>query len=239
VSDIPAEQAAAEAAVAAIADAAVARTLAPPLKLDFGCGPNPREGFEGVDLYPFGGKVKHVLDVTAREPLLVPTTTHGILQADPHGLGRFKPWPWADDSVDEAHASHFLEHLTNLGGRWERVWFFNELFRVLKPGGQCAIIIPHWCSNRYYGDPTHKEPFSEMGFYYIKRDWRLTQAPHTDVSNNPDGYSCDFDAGWGYGLHQALLPRNQEYQQHALQFWKEAAQDIVSTLTKPAPKATP
>ena len=33
------------------------------------------------------------------------------------------PWPWPDNSVAEAHASHFLEHLT----AWQRVTFCNEL----------------------------------------------------------------------------------------------------------------
>src|SRR3977135_3662669 len=86
-----------------------------PLRLDFGAGPNTREGFEGVDVLPFDGKVKHVLDLT---------TT---------------PWPWKDGSVAEAHASHFVEHLTAP----QRVAFINELYRVLVPGGQCQIIVPH------------------------------------------------------------------------------------------------
>jgi hypothetical protein len=28
-----------------------------------------------------------------------------------------------------------------------------------------------------------------------------------------------------------IIPRNPEYQQHTLTFWKEAAQDIICTLT--------
>lgn len=193
-----------------IANGAVTATT-PTLRLDLGCGPNPRDGFEGVDCLPFGDKVKHVVDL------------------------RVTPWPWEDNSVAEAQASHFIEHLTNFDGRWERVRFFNELWRVLVPGGKCTLIFPHWCSNRYYGDPTHKEPFSEMGFYYISREWRLAQAPHTDSTHNPDGYTCDFEATWGYSIHPAILVRNQEYQQHALGFWKEAAQDLIATLTKRVP----
>lgn len=180
----------------------------PTLKLDFGCGPNPREGFEGVDILPFGGKVKHVLDIR-------------------------QPWPWGESTVAEAHASHLLEHLTNFNDKWERVHFFNELWRVLVPGGKATIIIPHWCSNRYYGDPTHKEPFSEMGFYYLLRAWRLDQgnAPHDDISNSPHGYSCDFDATWGYNVNPNFLNRNQEAQQFALSYYKEAAMDLHATLT--------
>ena len=180
-----------------------------PLRLDFGCGPHPKEGFEGVDCIPFGDMVKHVLNI-----------------------GR-DPWPWADNSVDEAHASHFIEHLTNLNGAWERCHFFNELGRVLKPGAKCTLIFPHWASNRYYGDPTHKEPFSEMGFYYLSKAWRDANAPHSDGANNPGTYTCNLEATWGYAMRADLSVRNPEYQQYALANFKEAAQDMIATITKP------
>lgn len=185
--------------------AAVMEVPTAPLRLDFGCGPHKRDGFQGVDVFGFVG-VDYVLDVTR------------------------DPWPWADSSVEEAHASHFLEHLTNLDGRFERVRFFNELWRVMKPGGKVSLVLPHWSSNRCYGDPTHKEPFSEMGFFYLSRAWRLQQAPHTDASVLAGGYTCDFDATWGYSMRGDLLARNQEYQQFALTNYKEAAQDLIGTL---------
>ena len=72
-----------------------------PLKLDLGCGPRKREGFTGVDAIKFDG-VDLVQDLR-------------------------KPWQWEDGSVEEVHCSHFLEHLTG----FERVHFFNELYRVL------------------------------------------------------------------------------------------------------------
>lgn len=206
----------------------VSAVATPPLlKLDFGAGPSPREGFEGVDKLPFGGKVKHVVNLCER--------AGGSRSPD----SNFVMWPWPDSSVAEAHASHFLEHLTNLDDRWERVHFFNELYRVLVPGGQCQIIIPHWCSNRYYGDPTHKEPFSEFGFLYLSKAWRLGDpdkgipgnAPHDDVSHNPKMYSCDFLFTSAYTIHPALGVRSQEYVQHAVDWWKEAAQDLMATLT--------
>lgn len=176
------------------------------IKLDIGCGKNKKEGFTGVDSLSLPG-VDVVADLT-------------------------QTWPFEDTSVEEANCSHFLEHLTNLNGKWERVHFFNELHRVMKPGAKCSLVLPHWASNRYYGDPTHKEPFSEMGFYYLSKDWREQQAPHSDDRFSPGMYKCDFECTWGYSLHPHLMPRNAEYQQHALQFWKEAAQDIVATMVK-------
>lgn len=211
---------------------AVSETLHTPLKIDIGCGKNKKAGFIGIDQYAMEG-VDLQTDLRYRRwqfstvpSELAPRMLPGMIVGE--------GFCFADNSVDEAHCSHFLEHLTNLGDRWERVNFFNELHRILKPGAQCQLILPHWASARYYGDPTHKEPFSEWGFLYLNRDWRLTQgnAPHADISVNPNGYSCDFDWGYAYSLHQSIAVRNQEYQQHALTFWKESAQDIIATITK-------
>jgi hypothetical protein len=170
---------------------------APLLKLDFGCGKNKREGFLGIDSREFDG-VDQVVDLT-------------------------KAWPWKDDSVEEANASHFIEHLTGS----QRIHFVNELYRVLIPNGKCQVIVPHWASSRAYGDLTHQwPPVSEFWFYYLDKGWRAVNAPHNDF------YTCDFECTWGYSLHPMLMPRNQEYQQHAISFWKEAAQDTICTFKK-------
>jgi hypothetical protein len=133
------------------------------------------------------------------------------------------PWPWPDGSVLEASASHFVEHLT----REQRILFVNELYRVLVPGGKATIVVPHWCSTRAYGDLTHEwPPVCEWWFNYLNANWRKTEAPHNDF------YTCHFDVGWGYDPHPALRVRSQEYQSFAVNFYKEAAQDMVATLTK-------
>lgn len=166
------------------------------LKLDLGCGKNPREGFEGVDAMDFG---------------------------QPHKVDLRKSWPWADGSVEEAVCSHFVEHLTGP----ERIHFVNELYRVLIPEGRCQIIVPHWASARAYGDLTHQwPPVSEWWFYYLSKQWREQNAPHNDA------YTCNFAATWGYNLHPSLGVRNQEYQQYAVQNFKEAAQDLIATLVR-------
>lgn len=132
-------------------------------------------------------------------------------------------WPFSDSSVSEAHASHLVEHLTAP----ERIHFVNELYRVLKPGSQATLITPHWASTRAYGDLTHQwPPVSEFWFYYLSEEWRTVNAPHNDF------YTCNFNVTWGYGLHESLIVRNAEYQSFAVNFYKEAAQDIHATLTK-------
>lgn len=184
---------------------ATAPVPAAPLKLDLGCGPNKAgPDWTGADSREFPG-VDTVVDL---------------------GLA---PWPWEDSSVDEARASHFVEHLNAR----QRIHFVNELYRVLKPGAKAQIITPHWASCRAYGDLTHQwPPVSEFWFYYLSAEWRAANAPHADVKWNPDGYKCNFVCGWGHTLHPDLIPRNQMHQQHALAFFKEAAQDLVATLTK-------
>lgn len=173
------------------------------MKLDIGCGKNKKEGFTGVDQYAMDG-VDIVMDVREK-------------------------WPFEDGSIEEVHCSHFIEHLEAS----ERIKFLNELYRVMKPGAKAAIITPHWGSNRAYGDPTHKWPaIGEMFYYYLSRAWRDTQAPHTDIKFNKDGYDCDFQATWGYSLHPMLTTRNAEFQSFAAQFYKEAVQDMHATLIK-------
>ena len=176
-----------------------------PLRIDLGCGPNKRENFIGCDQYAFEGKVDHVFNI-----------------------GK-DVWPFEDGSVDEAHTSHFVEHLNAV----ERCHFINELYRVLKMGAKCTLIVPHWGSCRAYGDPTHMwPPVSEFWFYYLDKTWRAQNAPHTDKSNWPEGYDCNFEAVWGYGMNPALFVRNQEFQQFAMSNYKESIYDIHATLTK-------
>ena len=177
------------------------------LRLDIGCGPNKRDGFHGVDAIAFKN-VDTVLDIR-------------------------QAWPWAEGSVDEIHCSHCIEHFDAP----ERVHVYNEMFRVLKVGGKATLIAPAWSSGRAYGDPTHKwPPISGFAFFYLLKSWRMQNAPHSDFEHWPLGYTCDFDVTWGFGLHPQVLARNQEYQQFALTFYTEAAQDIIATLAKRPPE---
>jgi hypothetical protein len=114
----------------------------------------------------------------------------------------------------------------------ERIHFINELYRILKPGTKATIITPCWSSCRAYGDPTHKwPPVSEFAFFYWKKDWRIANAPHTDATHLKGGFTCDFQVTWGYSMNPEVAMRNQEYQQYAMSFLKEATMDTIATLT--------
>ena len=129
----------------------------------------------------------------------------------------------ANDSVDVVELIHVLPYLTP----GERINLMNELQRVLKKGAKCQMVMPHWASNRAYADLRFQyPPVAESWFFSLNEDYRK-QDPNFDKR-----YKCNFDFTCGYSLHPHLISRNQEYQQHAITFWKEAAQDLIATITK-------
>lgn len=184
------------------------------LRLDLGCGINKIEGYIGVDSLKLPG-VDQIVDLT-------------------------KTWPWKSGTVDEVYCSHTLEHFT----QEERIHVMNELYRVLKPvaydsagkviQGFATFITPAIFADRAYGDPTHKWPAIGDWFYlYLNQEWRDGNAPHADIKYNKKGYSCNFERTIAsYNTHPSIQNRNQEYQQNALIFWKEAAQDIIAQIVK-------
>jgi predicted SAM-dependent methyltransferase len=70
-------------------------------------------------------------------------------------------------------ASHVVEHIPphNLGF----IKFMNEVWRVLKPGGEFAIVCPHGRSDGYIQDPTHCNMLNENTFLYFVQDHPLWQ----------------------------------------------------------------
>ena len=135
-----------------------------------------------------------------------------------------KRWPWKAGSVDEINASHLLQYFTVR----ERIHFVHELYRVLKTGGKATVITPYWAACKAYGDLTGASPpISEAWYFRLNKAWREQQN-----YDDPDGYTCNFDHSLGYGMHHTIAVRNAEYQQHAISFWKEAAQDLCATLVK-------
>ncbi|MEK7470135.1 MAG: hypothetical protein AAB074_22425 [Planctomycetota bacterium] len=118
------------------------------------------------------------------------------------------PWLWADSSVDELHCSHFVEHIpmvyvspegeyrnvpASTGDRDLFFAFFDECWRILKPGGLMTVIVPALRSNRAFQDPTHRRFLPSEAFLYLSREWR--------AANKLDHYRavCDFVAAVGPG----------------------------------------
>ena len=63
-------------------------------------------------------------------------------------------------SVGSVYSSHFLEHHNNPSA------ILNEMVRVVVPGGQIEIRVPHFSDPWFYSDPTHQHPFGLYTFCY-------------------------------------------------------------------------
>ncbi len=63
-------------------------------------------------------------------------------------------------SVGAIYSSHFLEHHEDPAA------VLKEMVRVLAPGGQIEIRVPHFSDPWFYSDPTHKHMFGLYTFCY-------------------------------------------------------------------------
>lgn len=194
------------------------------VKLDLACGQAPREGFEGVDL--FAETAKHKVD-----------------------LLKF-PLPWADNSVDEINCSHFIEHihareveerdlaavihetLPQNENHWKKSFvgqdmlfaFFDELYRILKPGGTVMIVCPSVRNERAFWDPTHRRFISQVTFCYLSKTWRVAQKlDHYRVM-------CDFEGNVAFSHSNIHAGRHVDVQQRAFAESWNVIVDYIATL---------
>jgi predicted SAM-dependent methyltransferase len=65
------------------------------------------------------------------------------------------------NSVDEIYTSNFMEHIDNLD------LFMNECHRIVKPGGEIHIYVPHFSNPWSYSDYTHRRFFGLYTFLYF------------------------------------------------------------------------
>jgi len=130
----------------------------PPLRLDLGSGPRPKDGFKGVDIVP------------------------GVTDFEWNLCGGTR-WPWDDNSVDELHSSHFIEHIDawslNLAEAHQKphridalYYFLDEAFRIAKPGAVFTVIWPALQSVRAFQDPTHRRFIPAESTIYWSIDGR-------------------------------------------------------------------
>lgn len=175
----------------------------PTLKLDLGCGQSKRDGFTGVDKFKAPG-----VDVV-----------YDLLKM---------PWPWADNSVAEAHCSHFFEHLPAL----QRPAFMDELYRVLVVGGSATIVVPYYNSMRAIQDYSHQwPPVAESSFLYFNKGWREANR----LTHGVYDLKSDFDFTYGYVFNPQWASRAEETRTFAVAHYTNAVMDLQVNLTKRAP----
>lgn len=214
-------------------DPTIESVVATPTRLDIGCGKTTPEGWIGIDSIDFGQK--HVWDVRITPWRLIDSSDDPQMRVDGWSAAfttkladkeySDRTWPaLSDSSVDEVRSSHFVEHLTGT----ERIGFFNELWRVMKPDATALIITPNWSHSCAYGDPTHQwPPMSQWWPLYLHRDWRATNAPHV-------GYTCHFDHVVAGSWDQAIEGRNPETKSMMMNNYTNSWRDLIITLTKRA-----
>jgi SAM-dependent methyltransferase len=176
-----------------------------PVQICIGYAPSAPEGFTIVDTYKHE-KVDKVFDPA-------------------------KKWDWANDSVDEVVCGNFLQRLT----AQQRVHFFNELYRVLKPGKQARIVTPHWSHEKYYAEPDVQwPPVTAFTYFYLSKQWREVNAPRF-----ADAFKCEFEwvlAGSHDQNDEWVAFRTQEVKQVYMHRNINTTTELIATLTKPAKK---
>lgn len=95
--------------------------------------------------------------------------------------------PFNDNSVDIIISQHILEHIKQI------IQLINELYRMLKKGGQIIIIVPQGLGQDC--DPTHVRRFNKLSWRYfcdyplsecygIKTHFKIIQ---NEFQDNQDG----------------------------------------------------
>lgn len=133
------------------------------LKLNMGCGENPKKGYINVDKYG--------------EPDVL------------HDLELF-PWPWDDSSVNEIVLNHVLEHLGQDTDIYLNI--IKEIYRVCKDQATIHIAVPHPRHDDFINDPTHVRviTFEGIGLFSKKNNEIWVKK---GCANSPLGIYLDVD----------------------------------------------
>jgi SAM-dependent methyltransferase len=115
----------------------VAHANKKPKILELGCGRVKHPDAIGIDRVPLPG-----VDVV-------------------HDLNR-SPYPFGDNTFDEVHATHIIEHLDSILGVME------EIYRISRPNARVVIITPHHSDAISWQDPTHKWHLNSYSFSYFE-----------------------------------------------------------------------
>lgn len=163
------------------------------IRLDIGCGGNKNQGFVGMDARPLPG-VDIVWDVLKfpwplpDESVLLATSSHLLehippFQTDPKLIGLIDLLS-SRGIISLADVSEFIG---TYNSKPQFIAFMDEVWRVMKVGGQFAISVPHGRSEGFLQDPSHCnamnearwsyfDPFCPQGslwYIYRPRPWKL------------------------------------------------------------------
>lgn len=118
------------------------------INLDIGCGANKQgDDWVGMDIRDLPG-VDIVHDVNVH------------------------PWPLPDECVRLALTSHLIEHIPPVMVDRHGTWFpfmafMDEVWRIMRVGGEFMSALPHGSSQRFIQDPTHCNMVNETTWDYF------------------------------------------------------------------------
>jgi hypothetical protein len=107
-----------------------------------------------------------------------------------HNLERV-PYPWSSDHFDEVHAYEVLEHLGQQGDFRSFFMQFQELWRILKPGGYLCGTSPAASSPWLWGDPGHTRAIQPESLVFLDRTQYEKQVGVTSMTDYRFCYSGD------------------------------------------------
>lgn len=154
--------------------------------LDFGSGLNPRNPFQKTEVYTvdfFGTESHH----------------HRIMRAD-------FSIPYEDNFFDSVSAYDVLEHLSRDGSPSVFVRCMNEMYRVLKSGGEAIFVFPLSHRREFYDDPTHVNPLTLNTFHFFCGD--ESKLEYTSIQTHYEIVKLTRLRNWNRYVHQAQIQRN-------------------------------
>jgi len=77
-----------------------------------------------------------------------------------HNLTAY-PWPFADNTFDKVYLMNIIEHLPN------PLKVFEEVHRVLKPGGEVKVEVVYWNHRHAVSDPQHVTFYNEHTWEFL------------------------------------------------------------------------
>lgn len=83
-----------------------------------------------------------------------------------HDLDAF-PWPFQSDSFSHIVCKHSLNHCSDF------VKAIEEIYRIAKPDAVVEILAPHYTSDNYHTDPTHKCSVGIRSMNYFCEEYKF------------------------------------------------------------------
>lgn len=143
------------------------------IRVDIGCGANKIPGWIGLDYRAVPG-VDIVCDLETfpwalpSECASVAAASHVLEHIVPH-----KPDARIVSLIELLKKKKILtdkeikEHIGEYSFESTFIRFMDEVWRILKPGGEFVIKVPYAGTIGFYQDPTHVNNLTEATFYYF------------------------------------------------------------------------